>query len=444
MLVAASGQIITANRAATQLLSLSSAELVGRSVHDVVFGHRSEPDFVSSVLARRATVARGQVLPDGRQLIVSARPVVPNSDGDPHVVLSLRDVSDVKDLVGRVQEAERPKRRWADMRTPAAGGSMDTIVASSPRMREVRDQALQCAAVDSPVLLLGETGTGKGVFARLIHDASARRSGPFREVNSGALPEGLIEAELFGYAKGAFTGADWRGKAGLIELAEGGTLLLDEIGDLPLGLQVKLLRFLETGEVWPVGAARGKRPDSRIVAATNRDLGQMISEGTFRADLFYRLDVLVLEIPPLREHAEDIPALIEMMLGQLSERFGQRKTLTPDAIDVLARYRFPGNVRQLWNIVERVFVTGKTALVAVEDLPAVVTEAVTSETVAPVEYTLPPSNEPRSLKETLQSVEAQLLKEALERYGTQTLVAKHLGVTQPTIARKTKQYGLSE
>jgi transcriptional regulator with PAS, ATPase and Fis domain len=303
---------------------------------------------------------------------------------------------------------------------------------------------VQCAAVDSPVLILGETGTGKGVFARLIHDASVRRSGPFREVNCGALPEGLIEAELFGYAKGAFTGADWRGKVGLIELAEGGTLLLDEIGDLPLGLQVKFLRFLETGEVWPVGAARGKRPDSRIVAATNRDFSQMIDEGTFRKDLFYRLDVLTLEIPPLREHPEDIPALVDMMLGQLSARLGQRKAMTPDAVDALRRFRFPGNVRQLWNIVERAFVTGKTALIDLEDLPAEVTEIATSGAVAPTGLTIPPSNESRSLKETLQSIEAQLLREALEKYGTQTLAAKHLGVTQPTIARKTRQYRLSD
>jgi PAS domain S-box-containing protein len=439
MLLAASGAILTANQAAAQLLSRSREDLVGHSVYDVVFRQRSEPDFVSSVITKRATVTRGQVLPDGRQLIVSARPVVLAGGDEPHVVLSLRDASDIKDLVSRVQEAGRPRRRWAEMRTPAAGSSLETIVADSPAMRAVWDEAVQCAAVDSPVLVLGETGTGKGVFARLIHDASVRRSGPFREVNCGALPEGLIESELFGYAKGAFTGADWRGKAGLIELAEGGTLLLDEIGDLPLGLQVKLLRFLETGEVWPVGAARGKRPDARIVAATNCDLRQMIEDRTFRKDLFYRLDVLVIRIPPLRDHLEDVPALVDMMLRQLEDRLGSRKTVTPAAIDALTRYQFPGNVRELWNIVERLVVTVPRALIDESNLPPEVTDAVAPS--APVRL---PSDEPRSLKETLQSIEAQLLRDALERYGTQALAAKHLGVTQPTIARKTRQYGLAD
>ena len=303
-------------------------------------------------------------------------------------------------------------------------------------MQAVRDKALQCATVDSPVLLRGETGTGKGVFAKLIHEASARRSGPFCVVNCGAIPEGLLEAELFGYARGAFTGADSRGKVGLIELAHAGTLLLDEIGDLPLGLQVKLLRFLESGEVWPVGASKGKRPDVRIVAATNRDVRQMIAEGSFRKDLYYRLNVLSIHIPPLREHPEDIPWLVATMLEQLERRLGRRKGIAPDALEAIGRLPFPGNVRELWNVVESLVVTVPSEIIEATDLPIDIADAPDALPAATREY------DGGDLRQALRKLEAQILREALQRYGTQSKAARHLGVAQATIARKSKLYGL--
>jgi len=312
---------------------------------------------------------------------------------------------------------------------------IDDIVAQSPALVEVRETALRYAAVDSTVLLLGETGAGKGLFARLVHQASARSGGPFLEVNCGAIPEGLMEAELFGYAKGAFTGADSKGKVGLVELAHRGTLLLNEIGDLPLGLQVKLLRFLEDGEVWAVGAVKPKRPDVRIVASTNRDLHAMIAAGTFRGDLFYRLNVLTLEIPPLRAHAEDIPRLVEVTLARLERKVKRRRTITPAALDALSRYPFPGNVRELLNLVERLMVTSTSETIDVADLPRALAslagERAPTSTAAPA-----------TLRKALQKVESQLLRDALERFKTQALAARHLGITQSTVARKAKQYGI--
>ena len=308
-------------------------------------------------------------------------------------------------------------------------------MAQSPALASVRDTALQYAAVDSTVLLLGETGAGKGLFARLIHQASARNGGPFLEVNCGAIPEGLMEAELFGYAKGAFTGADSKGKVGLVELAHKGTLLLNEIGDLPLGLQVKLLRFLEDGEVWAVGAIKPKRPDVRIIAATNRDLAAMIAAGTFRGDLFYRLDVLCLQVPPLRDHAEDIPRLVELTLSRLERKVKRRRGITPEALRALSRYPFPGNVRELLNLVERLMVTTTGDTIDVADLPRALLRLAGEASAAQAESA-------PTLRKALQKVESQLLRDALTRYKTQALAAKYLGVTQSTIARKAKQYGL--
>jgi transcriptional regulator with PAS, ATPase and Fis domain len=312
---------------------------------------------------------------------------------------------------------------------------IDDIVAQSPALVEVRETAFRYAAVDSTVLLLGETGAGKGLFARLIHQASGRSGGPFLEVNCGAIPEGLMEAELFGYAKGAFTGADSKGKVGLVELAHRGTLLLNEIGDLPLGLQVKLLRFLEDGEVWAVGAVKPKRPDVRIVASTNRDLPAMIAAGTFRGDLFYRLNVLTLEIPPLRAHAEDIPRLVEVTLSRLEGKVKRRRSITAAALDALSRYPFPGNVRELLNLVERLMVTSTTDTIDVADLPRALASLASEQSP-----TATPG--PATLRKALQKVESQLLRDALVRFKTQALAARHLGITQSTVARKAKQYGI--
>jgi transcriptional regulator with PAS, ATPase and Fis domain len=244
-----------------------------------------------------------------------------------------------------------------------------------------------------------------------------------------------MEAELFGYAKGAFTGADPRGKIGLAELAHKGTLLLNEIGDLPLGVQVKLLRFLEDGEVWAVGAVKPKRPDVRIIASTNRDLQGMIAGGTFRRDVFYRLNVLCLEIPPLREHAEDIPSLVELTLSRLERRVRCRRAITPAALRALSRYPFPGNVRELLNLVERLMVTSTSDTIDVEDLPRELLGLAGKW----------PQSQPDSvptLQKALQNVESQLVRDALARYKTQALAAKHLGITQSTVARKAKRYGL--
>jgi len=429
--------LLHGNQVAGELLDFDPRKAAGFPVHELGVDRDFDWSIGGEVAAGRVAVSTVQTLRTGRKLLVSGVPIS-SSDGQlAYIVITIREITGMGQVMSRLRDAVELVENSRSTLAIAAGRqlNLDDIVAQSPALAGVRETALQYAAVDSTVLLLGETGAGKGLFARLIHQASARSGGPFLEVNCGAIPEGLMEAELFGYAKGAFTGADSKGKVGLVELAHKGTLLLNEIGDLPLGLQVKLLRFLEDGEVWAVGAVKAKRPDVRIIASTNRDLQAMIGAGTFRGDLFYRLDVLCLEIPPLREHAEDIPRLVELTLSRLERKVKRRRGITPEALRALAQYPFPGNVRELLNLVERLMVTTTSDTIDVADLPRALLRVAGEATTTHAER-FP------TLRKALQKVEGQLLMDALARYKTQALAAKHLGITQSTVARKAKQYGL--
>jgi PAS domain S-box-containing protein len=429
--------MLHSNQVAGDLLGFRPTQAAGRPVQELGVDRDFDWALAGEVAAGRVTVSTIQTLRTGRKLLVSAVPIL-SADGElAYIVVTIREITGMGQVMSRLRDAVQQAEQSRSMlvRTADRDLSLEDVVAQSPSLAAVRETALQYAAVDSTVLLLGETGAGKGLFARLIHQASARSAGPFLEVNCGAIPEGLMEAELFGYAKGAFTGADSKGKIGLVELAHKGTLLLNEIGDLPLSLQVKLLRFLEDGEVWAVGAVKAKRPDVRIIASTNRDLKEMIAAGTFRGDLFYRLDVLCLEIPPLRDHAEDIPRLVELTLLRLERKVKRRRAITPAALRALSQYPFPGNVRELLNLVERLMVTSTSDTIDVVDLPRALLRLAGEAPGAAVKA------EP-TLRKALQKVESQLLRDALARYKTQALAAKHLGVTQSTVARKAKQYGL--
>jgi PAS domain S-box-containing protein len=428
LLLSTQGQILRVNEAATELLGARREELVGRFVSDDTMGLNIDGASVLSALSGGDAVSRTMDLPGTRKALITLRAWRGDAQQPRYLLLVVREVTGIGQPVSNgYAGAHGDGLPWSQMRRGNVG--IDRIVMESAAMRAVAEKALQFAQVDSPVLIVGETGTGKTLFSRIIHQTSARASATLREVNCGAIPGGLIESELFGYARGAFTGADARGRAGLVELTNAGTLLLDEIGDMPLLLQVKLLQFLEAGEVWPVGATKPKRVDVRVIAATNADLPTLVDQGTFRRDLFYRLNVLQLHVPPLREHPEDVPALVQVMADALGRRAGKPFTIAPDALDLLARYPFPGNIRELWNIVERLAVSCRTGRIDVPELPLEITQAALSAS-APASRT--------NLRQMLRKVEAGIVREALQRYGTQMKAAKHLGVGQATIARKAR------
>jgi two-component system, NtrC family, response regulator AtoC len=315
------------------------------------------------------------------------------------------------------------------------------LAAKSSAMLETIELARRVATFDVPCLIQGETGSGKEVAARLIHEASARRKRPLVVVNCAAIPDSLAESTLFGHERGAFTGATARA-LGAFERADGGTLFLDEVGELSPSAQADLLRVLETKTFSRVGSAMEVRVDVRVLAATHRDLETMIAEGTFRRDLFYRLNTVVIEVAPLRRRTSDIEPLAELFLTEIEKKHGQRRTLSDDARACLRGYDWPGNVRELKNVIERAAVLCRSTQIDPQDLP----EFVSNPSAVHVQRslaTLPPPEAALALKDRVRDFEAQLIREALEgASGDRTLTAEMLGIPLRTLNHKIKLLGV--
>jgi len=303
------------------------------------------------------------------------------------------------------------------------------IVSKSPNFMKVLERIKAVSEMNVNVLITGETGTGKSLVARYIHLLSPRREQPFVKINCGAIPENLLEAELFGYNKGSFTGAI-KDKPGKVEVANGGTLFLDEIGDLPLHLQVKILNLIQEKEFERIGDVRPRKADVRIIAATNRDLKKLVEEGKFRRDLFYRLNVVSIELPPLRERKEDIPHLVNLFIEKFSKAHRRRiKGVSPQAMKLLLDYHYPGNIRELENAIEHAVVVCRGTIIKEEDLP---------DEIRFWAFTPKKSSEDRS-------DEVERIRKVLEETGgNKTLAAKILGMHRTTLWRKIKEYGLDQ
>jgi DNA-binding NtrC family response regulator len=305
------------------------------------------------------------------------------------------------------------------------------LIAQSPAMQMVLDLVERVAPTDATLLIQGESGTGKEVIAKAVHHASTRAGRPFVAVNCGAVPETLLESELFGYVRGAFTGAAGS-KLGLFEEADGGTLFLDEIAEMPAALQVKLLRALQSGEVRRLGATQAATIDVRVIAATHGDLATLISQGSFREDLFYRLNVIQIILPPLRDRREDIPALAEHFLALSAGKLGRKLRLSAEALERILRYPWPGNVRELENAIERAAILARSAVLEPDDLPPHVSAS------------LPLGPSPTLPRQTtLADAERIHILQTLERFGrNHSGAAEALGIGRTTLWRKLKEYGL--
>lgn len=373
------------------------------------------------------------------ELIVNASPLI--VDGEVRGGVSFcQDISDILLLTERLHQSNRLVESLTEKLEGLCGAryTFDDIVGKAPELRRAVETAKKAAASSSTVLLLGETGTGKELFAHAIHQASPRRRQPFIKVNCAAIPENLLESELFGYEKGAFTGATSR-KMGLFERADGGTIFLDEIGDMSLALQAKILRVLQDGEVTRLGGWRPTRVDVRIIAATNRNLPQMIKEGRFRADLYYRLNVITITIPPLRERRQDIPLLAAHLIRQLGRKLGKQVAgLDEEAERKLLAYSWPGNVRELANVLERAInltdrpLISSSLLFLPEAPPGGGIKAETTPIKAFGEQTIP----------SLAEQERLLIQRALRVYGTSVRgkrqAAQALGISLATLYKKLK------
>jgi two-component system response regulator HydG len=346
--------------------------------------------------------------------------------GDEHVQVELNPVRDASGVVRFFVE------RMQSLPTARATSSAEGLIGRSPRFRAMLGLVSRVAPTDTSVLLLGETGTGKEMVARMIHDSSPRAAAPFVAVDCSGLTETLFESELFGHERGAFTGATQR-KIGLIEAASGGTLFLDEVGDIPLGQQVKLLRLIENNSYRRVGGVTPLRADFRLVAATHRDLKQMVRDGSFRSDLYYRISAYPVTVPPLRERADDVLLLAESLLERL--RPGRRYVLSSDARGALAAYTYPGNVRELRNIVERASLLAEGERIEVGHLPKDVLASAAGPASHPRRRPTPPG---------LRDAERAALVEAMaECGGSRRDLARALGLSERSLYRKLRDYGLS-
>jgi PAS domain S-box-containing protein len=430
------GKILRANRAFIRIAG-AQANVIGLRLQDVITSEVAGISLLETILQQMGTVSvvyNNQIPP--KSLIFTASPVLNEMNKVVRIVINVRDIgelSKVKQQLGKTSEqSKRYKSELEELRLQLM--RQEGIIAHSAAMKKVLELAMRVAQVDSTVLILGESGVGKEIVAKIIHSNSLRRQGPFIKINCGAIPETLLESELFGYEAGAFTGASRTGKVGLFEIANSGTLLLDEIGDLPASLQAKLLRALQDKELVRLGGAKPRSINVHILAATNQNLLEKVRQGQFREDLYFRLNVVPIHIPPLRERKEDIIPLLFHFRDKFSEKFKQAKDFSPVALELLTNYDWPGNVRELENVVECLFVTNPGDLITEEALRRhLVHEVIRIEQVITVSGLVP-------LKKAVEEVERQLLEKALESCDTTYKVAELLNVNQSTVVRKLNKY----
>ena len=430
----ACGRTLYINRMYEQLTGLRLAELQGRNVRELVQDGVFDLVLNPEIVRTGKPVTHVQQLKNGNRLALSGFPVFDQSGIIVLVVTFARDITLLSELQAQVASQreliEQISDQLAHLRQEKQPG---LPVCSSPAMCETMDLLKKFAASDATILIQGETGVGKEVFSRLAHSLSPRSDKVLLKVDCGSISETLTESELFGYVGGAFTGASSQGKAGYFELANGGTIFLDEVGELSPAMQTRLLRVLQDNEIVRVGSSAPRKVDVRVVAATNRDLGAAVEAGSFRQDLFYRLNVASLHIPALRERVEDIRPLAAHFLRQFTSRYHKSMAFMSVTLDLLERYTWPGNVRELENLVHSLVITLNGPFITPADLPA----SITPQTTAPHSEDLFGSG--RSLKEIMAAMERDFLERALKVHGSIQKVSELFKVDRTTIFRKLKK-----
>ncbi|MDR1777573.1 MAG: sigma 54-interacting transcriptional regulator [Desulfovibrio sp.] len=431
------GTTVRVNRMYEHLTGLTQESLKGKNVRALVeegvFDYVLNPEIVAT--GKPATHV--QTLRNGKQLVLSGFPVFNESGKLVLVVTFARDTTLLMQMSEQMTEQRRLIEQMNGQLAFIAQEQAKTPepVFESPLMTSLMATLRRVAETDATVLILGETGVGKDVFGRLVHSYSHRHDKMLLKVDCGGISETLTESEMFGYMPGAFTGASSKGKAGYFEIADGGTVFLDEIGELPLAMQSRLLRVLQDGEIVRVGSSSPRNIDVRIIAATNRDLSQCVDKGTFRRDLYYRLNVAILRIPPLRERPEDIRPLARQFLQMYTAKYRKVATFMDVVLEMLTRYSWPGNVRELQNLVHSLVITHKGPLIAPRDLPSYISGG--SQEKGAISLPLPTARRP--LKQIMAELERDFLLRAIEEYGSIRKVADLFQINRSTIFRKIQE-----
>lgn len=438
--------VLRINHAYEDITGLKSEEVLGKNMADLVKGKLISQSGSLIVARTKKPVTLQQRFKSGKEALVTSSPIFDKNGTLIMIVTNVRDLTEIYNLKEIVQEKtdamERLRLELAHIQNPE---SEQEVIAKDETTLAAILLANRVAPMDTTVILLGETGVGKEVMARYIYQHSHRVKNSFIKVNCGAIPESLIESELFGYESGAFTGANRSGKIGLFELANKGTLFLDEIGELPKDMQVKLLRALQEQEIMRIGGTKPIKINVRVIAATNRNLEEMVKKSEFREDLYYRLTVFPISIPPLRLRKKDITPLALSFLTKLNQKYSFKKYFSDISIQLLNEYNWPGNIRELKNIVERAIIISSSDEICPEDLhllhqsqPIIISSPAHPDTRQQKDEAA--IQLPVDLQDTLAHMEYQYLTAAYQQCGNVRDAAHALGITPSTFVRKRKKY----
>ncbi len=434
-IVDGSGVALRANSALEKMFGIKMENFVGKNVSQLERDGVVSRSVTSLVLQTKKRQTLIQDTKSGRRLAVTGVPIFDSEEKLYRVVNFSRDITELSRLKHQLEETEEILKNYRhELNELRSEKKHLSLIARGPQMKKLVELVKRVAQVDSTVLVLGESGVGKEVIAKAIHDMSTRNNGPFIKINCCAIPETLLESELFGYEKGAFTGAGKGGKRGLALLANHGTLFLDEIGDLPPSLQPKVLQLIQEQTFYPVGSSVPIKVDTRIITATHRNLKKMVEQGSFRDDLYYRLNVVPIQIPPLRERREEIPVLTAHFLQKFCEKYLQNKKFSPEALELLLHYNWPGNVRELENITERLVVLTDGEVIHTRHLPSELRKDTGGTDGIPL------GDKEFSLEDEVAAYEKKILLQAFEKYTKTHLVAKALGMHRSTVVRKVNKH----
>lgn len=420
------GKVITANNSYLHITGTKLADILGKSYLDIDYLH----DVVTPKILKdkRPKTIINFIREKG--ILVTGNPVFDESGNIINIIINVRDISILNDvkiesLLSIALEGVNNSEVNLDSDSPF---SISGVVAKSPKFLKIIQLASKIAKVDSTVLLLGESGVGKEVITNLVHSLSSRHKKPLIKVNCAAIPSNLIESELFGYEKGAFTGANQDGRVGLFEKANGGTILLDEIGDTPMSFQIKLLRVLQEQEITRVGGTKNIPIDVRIIAATNKNLKDMVEKEKFRKDLYYRLNIIPIKIPSLRDRKEDIVPLAYSFLQKINDKYNLKKDFHPTTLLLMEEHDWPGNIRELENLIERIAVSIDHDEILWSDLPFI------------PEHLPVPQPDKVDLRSLLKDVEKKVILQKLEEFKTTRKTAESLGISQSSLVKKLQTY----
>lgn len=432
------GITLEANRAYEQMTGIPREEVVGKHIVDLESQDYFDRSAAWMALQSGQVTTIIQQIKKQKYFVVTATPVFDQNNTIKMIVTSVRDVTYLYHLQEQLRQAQH---QYHGSSYPVFTDNAPLIY-TSYSMKQIVKQIKQISSYPTTVLITGPSGTGKEVLANMIHQWSPAKNKPFIKINCASIPNELFESELFGYVSGSFTGAKKEGKPGLIELADQGTLLLDEIGEMPLAMQAKLLRVIQERIVTRIGDTKPRHISFRLICSTNQDLGELVKQKAFREDLWYRINVVHVTIPPLHERVDDIRPLAEHFTNELCQQYGLQKQLHPDAMKALEQYLWPGNIRELRNIIEFLVVSSRSVSIMSDDLPEHIKNHWEFEPSTVIAPTKAPSIETISLQEALRQYETTLIKETLSNSKSIRAAATRLSIDHASLLRKMKRLGI--